>query len=121
MSRKRIDRNATPGEKKKPKGMRAGEGMSERELRSAVTKFLGKRGWRWSYCTNSRYTKGMRGVPDILCVKADRLLFVECKTEFGKVTNDQQDWLNSLRLAGAWAVVIRPDDLEGFFEALDGV
>jgi hypothetical protein len=48
------------------------------------------------------------GFPDLTFVRGNRLLFIECKSSRGKVTDAQLRWLEALSEAGAECMVIRP-------------
>lgn len=51
---------------------------------------------------------GSAGSPDILgCLPGGRLLAIECKTETGKLSQDQEQFLGHLRALGAVVVVAR--------------
>lgn len=79
--------------------------MCEAELQSAVTDMLTLYGWKWHHETDSR--KSRRGFPDIIAVHpTGRLLLIELKGydkrgRLGKVTPEQQGWLEVWHRAGA--------------------
>jgi len=50
------------------------------------------------------------GWPDLVLVRARQLLVVELKTEDGKLTEAQKEWIRVLRYAGAECHVWRPSD-----------
>ena len=59
------------------------------------------------------------GFPDCVFVRGERLVFAELKSEKGKVTPEQQQWLDAL--AGVPGVVVkvwRPKDLQDAIEFL---
>jgi VRR-NUC domain-containing protein len=47
-----------------------------------------------------------------LTLVRDRVVWVELKTETGKVSAAQREWLDALKAAGAEAYIWRPSDLE---------
>lgn len=64
-----------------------------------------------------------KGWPDLVLVKNGRIWFVECKSEGGKLTAEQRDWVYALRkvqltTAAVKAWIIRPSDFDSFFEDL---
>jgi hypothetical protein len=76
--------------------------MSEADLLRAVTDFLEWRGWRWSHFHDSRRQvapgvfvgdRAAAGFPDIVAVRPPRLLFIELKSEKGKLEPEQDAWL----------------------------
>ena len=65
---------------------------------------------------------GKRGFPDLVLCRPPRLLFVELKSEKGKVSNDQREWLDALRACGVEVYIWRPSDLEQITAILsDGI
>jgi hypothetical protein len=53
-----------------------------------------------------------KGWPDLTLAKeGHRLIFMELKTEEGKVDDEQWMWLRLLNLCGCRAIIIRPSDL----------
>jgi hypothetical protein len=70
-------------------------GESEREFQQAVLDLAGACGW-WAYHTfDSR--RSTPGFPDLVLAKVDRRLIVaELKTEKGRVSPAQREWLDLL-------------------------
>ncbi len=82
--------------------------MTERQLLDAV-----RDACRWSgllcyHTFDSRRSE--RGFPDLVVLGTRGILWRELKTERGRVTPDQREWLDRLRQAGADADVWRPSD-----------
>ena len=92
--------------------------LPESAVQKAVEAWLTMYGWRWTANRDSRRTVGHRGFPDITAVKDKRLLFIECKARYGKFGKGQEDWLVSLRDAGAVCFVARPDNLNSLLRFL---
>jgi len=65
-------------------------------------------GWSWQHQTISR--RSNPGWPDLVLVREPVILFRELKTERGKVTKAQQEWLDRLTACGLDAGVWRPSD-----------
>jgi hypothetical protein len=96
--------------------------MTERELENAICELLdtlgiyyhhdrpaprrsthdGKQQWQ-------NHFRGPRGFPDLLIV-GDRIIFAELKSHSGTLTQEQQIWLDRLRMAGCEVYVWRPID-----------
>lgn len=79
-----------------------------RQFRWRVAHFrpaLTKHGWRTPVAADGK------GFPDLLLVR-DRVLAVELKADAGKLTADQQTWLDSFTTAGIETHVWRPADYE---------
>jgi hypothetical protein len=96
--------------------------MTESELKSVVLNVARRAGWlihhdlpamsrsgRWA-----THVEGDVGFPDLVLLhpNAGQLLFVELKSEKGKTTTSQDNWLAALGLAGCENHVVRPSDLE---------
>ncbi|MEJ7871739.1 MAG: VRR-NUC domain-containing protein, partial [Rubrobacteraceae bacterium] len=57
------------------------------------------------------------GYPDICAVKGERLLYIELKTEKGKLSEPQRQWLDALAVVpGAEVYVLRPSDFDKLLE-----
>lgn len=83
--------------------------ITEKEWLEQIRTLAKQLGW-YTYHTH-RSRRSEPGFPDLVLVR-DRVLFVELKTETGKATDVQADWLARLQLAGANAFLWRPGDLE---------
>lgn len=60
------------------------------------------------------------GYPDLTLISPSqkRVIWIELKTEKGKVTNNQQEWLDCLAEAGQEVYVFRPSDFDRIVEIL---
>jgi Holliday junction resolvase len=67
-------------------------------------------GWRFYHTLNS--WGSAKGFPDLVLVRPPRLLFVELKSDKGKVKPEQIEWLADLRASKAEAYLWRPMDVE---------
>jgi len=87
--------------------------VTERELTKAIVAFARERGWLVAHFETARamregggyYTpqRGDKGFPDLVMVRASRLVFAELKTARGHVDFAQATWLN--RLDGVGGIV----------------
>lgn len=83
--------------------------MTEDQLQQAVTGMADHLRIRWHHEVDSRRSKA--GFPDLVLVGA-RVLFVELKTQRGRLRPEQNEWLSALlRAQGVSACVWRPMDL----------
>jgi VRR-NUC domain-containing protein len=91
--------------------------MTERELRQSIVRAAREFGWRVYFTWSSMHSPA--GFPDLCMVRGDRLLFAELKTDKGKVTPDQQAWVDELRASGRCEVHLwRPADIEDAYKVL---
>ena len=68
--------------------------MTESDLLSAVRQLARLTGWR---CYHTRYSLGSDpGFPDLVMVRLGRLVIAELKSDRGKLTPAQQEWLDDL-------------------------
>ena len=88
--------------------------ITEAKVQRSVEGWLTKLGWRWTHNSDSRRTRGHRGVPDLMAAKGERLIFVECKKSGGRFGPGQQEWLGALTIAGAETYVVSPDNFAEF-------
>ncbi len=85
--------------------------MSERDLQAEVVDLATRFGWLVYHTYRS--TRSEPGFPDLVLVRSERLIFAELKSEAGKLTMAQENWMVRLSLVpGIEAVVWRPSDLE---------
>jgi hypothetical protein len=91
----------------------------EEQLLDAATMF----GWRSAHFRPLLTKKGWRtpvsgdgkGWPDFCLVRADRMLFVECKGEGARLQPEQQAWRDAIeRVPGVEYHLVRPADVESF-------
>ena len=98
--------------------------MTERELSKLVVRMAEALGWKVFTISNSR-AAAMRshtgiGFPDLICVRGKRLLALELKTEKGKTTAAQDEWLDALKeVQQVRTAVVRPRHwVDGFVEEI---
>jgi hypothetical protein len=82
---------------------------TEKDWSKQVAQLALQLGWRRYHTFRSE--RSQPGFPDETLVR-DRVIFLELKTETGKVSDAQRSWLTALLDAGAEAYVARPRDLE---------
>lgn len=94
--------------------------QSEKEFQQKITDLCDLLGIKWHHETDSRRSK--KGFPDLV-LAGIRVVFVELKTESGKVTKEQQEWIDKVRAAGGIIHVWRPSDwdrIEKYLRKLSG-
>ncbi len=84
--------------------------MTERQFQGGVEQLLRLYGWRYYHTHDSR--RSSAGFPDLCAVRGSRLVFIELKTETGRVSDEQKAWLADIENAGVEAYVWRPSDME---------
>lgn len=83
---------------------------TERDWDHQLKQLCDQLGWTLNYHTLR--SKGSRsGFPDRVLVR-DRLVAAELKTETGKPTDAQREWLDGLSAAGIETYLWRPSDLD---------
>lgn len=97
--------------------------MSEKTLQDRVVGRAKRRNWKvahagrgWVGGSESEggqwVTPMSKGWPDLTLAKeGHKLIFIELKTEEGKVDDEQWFWLRLLNSTGNYAVIVRPSDL----------
>lgn len=89
--------------------LRLGDQIAERAWQDDVVDTAAKLGWHRRYHTfDSR--RSTAGFPDLVLVRRPRLIFAELKTETGKVTREQGDWLDDLEGCVAECHIWRPSE-----------
>jgi hypothetical protein len=89
--------------------------LTEKQWQSQVVDLGKMLGWRLYHPYDSR--RSNPGYPDLTLVR-DRIVFLELKTEKGKLSEPQRDWLTALRRAGGEAYVVRPSQLQDLADVL---
>lgn len=83
--------------------------QTEKSFQAAVVGFAQLRRWRVHHQYDAR--RSTPGLPDLLLVRPPRVVFLELKTNAGRPTQAQLDWLGDLvRCPGVEAYMLRPSD-----------
>ncbi len=101
--------------------------ITEAEWLRSVGDALDLTGWAWIHPRPARRADGKwttptqgnsaKGFPDIVANRPPRVLWLELKTERGRVSPEQKDWLERLRASGQEVHVLRlPRDWNFFIE-----
>jgi hypothetical protein len=102
----------------------------EQSFQACVLEVARLAGWRSLHIRPARRADGSwrtpiagdgKGWPDLTLVRPPRLLFVELKSERGKLRPEQSDWLDVLRLLPEAEVYLwTPADWDSLVETLTG-
>ena len=86
--------------------------VTEKDLREQIRTLCKLYGWMMYFSWTSIHSP--KGFPDLVLVNPDkcRVIYVELKTEKGKVSNHQQYWLHALWKCKQEVYIWRPDDIE---------
>ena len=82
--------------------------MTEAQLQAAVIEAAQLFGWRIYHTFDSRRSNA--GFPDLVLVRPPEMLFVELKSEKGRVRPEQKAWIDDLIAVGNEVLVWRPVD-----------
>lgn len=93
--------------------------LTEKQWQAQVEQLARLIGWMCYHTWNSM--RSSAGFPDIVMVKGNEIIFVELKTNKGKLTPQQVKWLDALCAAGQRVYVWRPNDLNEVRSVLTGV
>ncbi len=88
---------------------------SEKKFMARVRKLASDLGWLDYHTHDSRRSEA--GFPDLVLVR-ERVVYVELKTNKGRLTAAQKDWIDRLKEAGAEVRVWRPSDWATIEEVL---
>jgi hypothetical protein len=81
--------------------------IPESAFQSQVLAFARLHGWRPYHTHDSR--RSHPGFPDLVLVR-ERVIWAELKSDRGKVSAEQQAWIDALVRAGQEVYVWRPED-----------
>ena len=81
---------------------------TEAGFQAVIVQYAVLRSWRIYHTFDSRHSHA--GFPDLTLVRGPRLIFAEIKTDTGRVTVVQAEWLEALAVAGAETYLWRPRD-----------
>ena len=94
--------------------------MAEADLQEAIRQAALYQGWLCYHTHDSRHSA--QGFPDLCLVhpRTGKLIFWEAKATTGRVSAEQNEWLDALRTVTAPPLVevIRPADLDRCLEVL---
>ena len=91
--------------------------VTEKEFQQQVVALARVCGWRTYYTHDSR--RSPFGFPDLCMVRPPRLIMAELKSERGKLSPQQIEWLADLRCIYAVEVYLwRPSDFDDIVAAL---
>jgi hypothetical protein len=92
-------------------------GLTEKALQAHVLDLAQLFGWLAYHTFDARRSEP--GFPDVVLVR-ERVLFVELKTERGRLSPAQVEWLRALLGAGAEVYLVRPRNLDVVAAVLSG-
>ena len=100
--------------------------QTEDQFQRAVIEYAQLLGYRVAHFRPGVTFKGWRtavsadgaGFPDLVIAGHGRLIFAELKSASGKVSAEQQEWIEELRRCGQRAVVWRPACWESIVQEL---
>ncbi len=84
--------------------------LSEKDWTAQVVSLATMFGWKRYHTHFSK--RSPRGFPDEVLVRPPRIVFAELKSDVGKLTEAQAEWLEALAACGLETHVWRPSDLE---------
>ncbi|MFC4512164.1 VRR-NUC domain-containing protein [Streptomyces ehimensis] len=93
--------------------------MTEEQFRRQVRQIAAMRGWTLAYHTHNSQ-RSDAGWPDEVFghPHAGRVLFVELKTDKGRIRPAQREWLQHLAICGLEAALWRPRDMRLIVDTL---
>ena len=91
--------------------------MTEKEFQSRVIYEAELAGWKVYHTYDSR--RSQRGYPDLTMVRAPRVIFAELKTEGGRVTETQKQWLDAFGQTPVETYLWRPSDTDAILAVLE--
>jgi hypothetical protein len=114
----RADTSKPDTNASKPNAARArlDAATTEKQLEATVVELARWRGWLVFHPWTS--VRSAAGWPDIVALRAERIVIAELKSERGKTTQAQEAWLEAWRAAGAEVHLWRPSDLRDIEEVL---
>jgi hypothetical protein len=99
--------------------------VTERDWQQTVIEAAQALGFKVAHFRPAKTARGWRtpvqadgaGFPDLVMVRGERIIFAELKSDTGKISVDQEAWLEALGQAGE-AYVWRPRDWDSVVENL---
>lgn len=106
-------------------------GTPERDFQNALMKYAKLRGWRRAHFRPARVIRrgketwetpidgDAKGFLDIIMLRGNRIVVIECKAGKNKPTADQESWAEAWKAAGAEVYVWYPKDLDLAIKVLE--
>ena len=91
--------------------------ISEKDFRRQVTQLAQLQGWKVHY--NWTELHSAKGWPDLTLCRLSRLVFAELKSDKGKTTAEQEEWLDALRQTNVEVYLWRPTDFDNIVKVLE--
>lgn len=109
-------RKARTSRKAKTSAQILNETETEAQLQENVRKLADSCGWRYYHPWVSLHSSD--GWPDVSLLRGKVFMVLELKSESGKVTDAQREWLAAFNEAHIEAWVVRPSDWDWLIEKL---
>ncbi len=94
------------------------DNLPERSFQAMVNQLLDQLAWLHYHTHDSR--RSQAGYPDVTALKAGRIWIGELKSEHGRVTPEQERWLDAWEETGVATVgVYRPRDWDRLVASLE--
>lgn len=90
--------------------------VTEKEFQSQIKDLARLFGWKYYHTWRSIHSPA--GFPDCVLAKPPRLIFAELKSEKGKTSQEQDEWLNILAECGQEVYLWKPRDVDRIIEIL---
>lgn len=90
--------------------------LTEKQWQQRVLDYAALRGWMSYHTFDSR--RSTPGFPDLVLLRDRRLVFAELKTDTGRLSVAQAEWLDALLLATREVYTWRPADWPEVMETL---
>ena len=84
--------------------------MTEKQFAAEVEPLFKLYHWKYYHTFNSQHS--VPGFPDYVAARDRQTIFAELKTETGKITTTQIEWIKTLRKAKQMVFVWRPSDFD---------
>ena len=72
--------------------------VTERDFQRSVVGYAKRRGWKYYHTVNAR--RSVKGFPDLVLVRGNRVIFAELKVGRNKRTQQQEEWATALNAVG---------------------
>ncbi len=91
--------------------------MTEAQFLKAVIELAHRLGWKCAHFPSVQNAGGRwmtpkqadsKGFPDLVLARGERLIFAELKSENGRMSPEQDAWMDALRFTGATLAVWMP-------------